>query len=176
MSRGSSRRWPPRVSLLTSEAAGDSLRAATAEDIEALARLRVDFWDDQVRKGLLDLRPFDLDSLRAETRGLIGRQRTHLIVVDRGGEIAAYAYGQIKIVPGAAQSRVAVIEELYVPRSKSNVSVALVLMRAMVERLIEAGVERIQCRVLNANEEAKAFHELCGFEPNLTIYEYAFQP
>ena len=157
---------------MSSGSAGDSLRAATAEDVEALSRLRVEFWEDQVRKGLLDLRPFDLDSLRTETRGLIGRQRSHLVVVERAGEIAAYAYAQVKIVPGAAQSRVAVIEELYVPRSKSNVTVALVLMRSMIETLTGAGAERIQCRVLNANEEAKTFHELCGFEPNLVIYEY----
>jgi hypothetical protein len=157
---------------LSNTRAADTLRTAAADDVDAISRLRVEFWEDQVNKGLLDLRPFDIESLCAETRGFIGRQRTHLLIVERESEILAYIYGQIKIVPGATQSRVAVIEEMYVHRSRSTVSMALVLIRAMIERLIEAGAERIQCRVLFENKEGKALQEACGFRPNLVVYEY----
>jgi L-amino acid N-acyltransferase YncA len=151
----------------------EAVRQASTDDLEALANLRVAFWLDQSARGLLDYHPLDAESIGKETRSILGRPRTVVLVTAReGGSATGYAYGQMKIIPGAPQSRVAMIEEIYADPDLASASTAFSLMRAMVDALREAGADRIQGKVLDQNAKSKEFHELLGFQLNLLIYEY----
>lgn len=149
------------------------VRPANAGDLEALSSLRQAFWRDQSAQGLLDYHPLDAESIGKETRSILGRPRTTVLLsAQDGGPATGYAYGQIKIVPGATQSRVAMIEEIYADPELASVSTAFSLMRSMIDALKEAGADRIQGKVLDQNTKSKEFHDLLGFQLNLLIYEY----
>jgi L-amino acid N-acyltransferase YncA len=149
------------------------VRQANTDDLEALSSLREAFWRDQSTKGLLDYHPLDAESIGKETRSILARPRTIVLLSAREGGLATgYAYGQIKIVPGAPQSRVAMVEEIYADPELASVSTAFSLMRSMIDALKEAGADRIQGKVLDQNTKSKEFHDLLGFQLNLLIYEY----
>jgi GNAT superfamily N-acetyltransferase len=152
-----------------------AIRAATPDDLEALAPLRLAFWQDQIGKGLLDAPALDDESLRAATAMILKRPRSPTLLWGGEGGAAGYATGVARMVPGQAAHRViASIEELYVDPARGNVSAAMLLMRRMISDLRALGATRIQARVLTQNRSSQKFHELCGFYPSVVINELDF--
>jgi GNAT superfamily N-acetyltransferase len=151
----------------------DQVRAAEERDLADLIAMRLALFEDQIGKGLLDIPPLDPESLARSTAGLLGRPRTFVLVAMIGGRPAGYAYARIRIVPEVINPRVAIIEEWYVDPERASVGAALALLRRMLQVLEETGVDRIQGRALFKNKASRSFIELCGFTPNLAVYEYS---
>jgi hypothetical protein len=148
-----------------------NVRRATIEDAQILTSLRVPFWKDQISKGLLDIPPLDGVSLLTSSVAILKRPRTTVCLAFLGERACGYAYGQTRIVPGAASAMVAMLEELYVDPVLGSPSIALTLVRNAISDLEGFGANRIQAKVLNKNTISKKFFESCGFSVNLLYYE-----
>ena len=149
------------------------VRPANSSQVEGLAELRQQFWADQQTKGLLDATP---DCSPAATLKLIGRPRTHVLVAEDGsGDLKGFLFGQTKLVPGPTPARVSSVEEVYVSADARGQRIAASLTEAAVRAFREDGADRIQLRVLHANDGAFAFWGRVGFEPYLTVFELLAQ-
>ena len=103
---------------------------ATEEALQALLPLREAFWRDQIGRGLIDVPPLDAGSLRAATLSILKRPRTAVFLCLQAGALTAYIYGQTRLVPGAKQSMVSMIEELYVDPDRGGATAALSLVQS----------------------------------------------
>ena len=149
------------------------LRNAMESDAPALGIMRTAFWADQISKGAIDHPDIDAHQLLSDTRALVARSRTKVILATSRGATAGYAVGQTKIVPGAKGFAVGSIEEIYVQTSYRHSGVARRLVERILDEFKTVGVERIQLRALEKNEVAKSFWRELGFSPSVIIYEYS---
>lgn len=150
------------------------IREATSVDAEELSSLRLKFWRDQLSKGLLDERSLEPSEVLKDSTSMIGRGRSCLRLAQTGNDVTGYVYGQIRVVPGKVQTRVARVDEIFVDPERSSVNTAFALMREILDFFLQQGVDRIQANVLDANKQGQQITELAGFRPNLHIYEYDF--
>jgi L-amino acid N-acyltransferase YncA len=146
---------------------------ASEADLVALVKLREAFWHDQIGRGLIDVPPLDSASLESATLSILKRPRTVVLMCMKEGRPVAYAYGQTRLVPGAKQSMVSMIEELFVEPDCGVSTAAFNLIQKMNDELRAHGSERIQAKILHDNLKSQKFFALCGFKPNLIYYEYA---
>lgn len=160
------KRPDPRQAMIESRAGGNA-------DVPALARLRAAFWSDQIAKGSIDNPDTEPARLLEDTSKLIGRARTFLLLAAHDGKAVGYVLGQTKIVPGAADSAISSIEEIFIEPAFRNMNVAQDLVDRMIAQFRTAGAQRIQLRVLENNAEGRLFWQRIGFSPSVTIYEYA---
>ena len=150
------------------------VRLAGPADAQILGALRGQFWADQIAKGTID-HP-EMNSLSTDTVAMLGRPRTSIFVALHQGEVAGYLLGQTRILPGVAGSVVSSIEEIFVLLKYRRSSVARGLVQASLFAFRAGGAKRIQLRVLEQNDGAKAFWRELNFLPSVTIYEYAATP
>jgi ribosomal protein S18 acetylase RimI-like enzyme len=149
-----------------------SLRVAQEADASALSALRAVFWSDQIAKGSLDNPDTDPKKLFADTVNLIKRARTVVFVAADHEKTVGYLLGQIKIVPGATGSAVSSIEEIFVLPQYRRGAVARGLVESALDSFRASGCQRFQLRVLERNDDGRAFWLGIGFSPAVTIYEY----
>ncbi len=148
------------------------VRRGEFTDAEMLASLRIRFWQDQITKGLLDIPSLDADSLLNSSLTILKRPRASVYLAFQQTAISGYAYGQTRIVPGAATSLVAMIEEVYVDPVSTRQGIGQALLRNLIADLRDIGANRIQAKVLDKNKESRFFFEHCGFAINLLYYEF----
>ena len=146
-------------------------RPAENSDAPALVTIRAAFWADQISRGSLDYPDLEPNKFLTDTHFLINRARTTIILAAEGIKVIAYAVGQTKILPGQG-TMVSSIEEVYVDPHYRRSAVAQQLVMMMMVQFKNLGAKRVQLRVLDRNESAKAFWQEVGFSPSVVIYEY----
>jgi ribosomal protein S18 acetylase RimI-like enzyme len=149
-----------------------ALCAARKSDAPALAKLRAVFWADQISKGAVDHPDIEPTRLLADTDKLIERARTFVLLATDRDKPAGYIFGQTKILPGIAGSRISSIEELFVEPAYRRTNVAQSLVEKSIAEFQASGAQRIQLRALENNDEGRSFWRRMGFYPSVTIYEY----
>lgn len=149
------------------------LRTAREADASTLTMLRAAFWSDQIAKGSLDGPDTDPANLLADTTNLIKRARTIIFIAADHEKPVGYLLGQTKIVPGAAGSTVSSIEEIFVLPDYRRTTVARKLVESALSSFRTSGSQRFQLRILERNDDGKAFWQRIGFSPAVTIYEYS---
>jgi len=159
---------------LTKTWPGD-VRRATESDLAAFAELRAQLWADQIEKGSLDNPDTEPAQLLADTLKFMTRRRTTVFLAFREGQAAGYAISQIKVLPGSADSTIASVEEIFVRKGDRRRGLATRLAQNAMLEFREAGIKRIQLRVLDNNKEGRAFWDRMGFLPNIIMYEYPGQ-
>lgn len=153
------------------------MRLATAEDTQSVSDLRREFWLSQFSTGLRDGRTIDESVLATETRKLISRPRSVLVVLENveGNSLVGYAYATQLAAPHLCPPFVRSVEEIFVkPGSGRNGS-----GRALAEAALSAiGIPaaRSQIRVIWENEAGRAFWSELGFQPSVLIMERGAQP
>lgn len=149
-----------------------NFRLVSEGDTEALLTLRAAFFQSQVDAGMLDI-PLDIDATLSRTTAAILRGgRSHCIIADSSSGIAAYIYFVIRSVPGVEKSAIGSIEEIYVDPSAKRQGLAGRLVKMALDAMHELNVDRIQARVLAANDPAVAFWEKERFAQNVHILEF----
>jgi ribosomal protein S18 acetylase RimI-like enzyme len=151
---------------------GVEIRRAVGTDAAFLSYLRASFFTDQFDKGSTDSRRNAAGRLLYETARLIKRRRTVVLVSMRNGLLAGYIVGQMKICPENINPIAASIEELFVLERERRRHLAQHLVRNMMSEFRLAGVQKTELRVLDRNDEGKAFWEEAGFHPSYSVYEY----
>jgi ribosomal protein S18 acetylase RimI-like enzyme len=142
--------------------------AAGQEHLDALAALRLSFWQDQAAKGSREPTPA---CNAEELASLLGRRRTHWLVAMRDNKVVGYLFGQTKIVPGEQAQKISSIEEVMTVPAARRGGVARLLVDTALECFARDGSDRTQLRVLWDNAEAGSFWRDVGFAPYLTTLE-----
>jgi ribosomal protein S18 acetylase RimI-like enzyme len=151
---------------------GIEIRRAVETDAAFLSYLRASFFADQFDKGSADSRRNAPARLLSETAKLIKRRRTVVLVAIRNGLFAGYIVGQTRILPEDASPVAASIEELFVLKRARRCHLARELVRTLMSEFRLAGVQKTELRVLDLNDEGKAFWEQAGFFPSYSVYEH----
>ena len=146
------------------------VRRATEADLEVVKTLRRDFFDSQIKAGLLDL-PIDLDAMIDTSTGSIIAGRRNDVFVYETDKVEGYLYAATRIVPGYAKPAVSVIEEFFITSQQRGTGAANVLLKNVMEVLDTRGADRIQLRVLAGNAAGRAFWSRTGFVENVHILE-----
>jgi ribosomal protein S18 acetylase RimI-like enzyme len=98
-----------------------------------------------------------LDDLRAAAASGTAVLR---VAAGPGGRLAGYCRGRIAALPAhASESRIGVIDEVYVEPSSRNAGIGATLVAAVVEEFRRAGVHRLETTVSADNDGAIRFLE-----------------
>lgn len=146
------------------------IRRADEDDLVALLALRRRFFESQIAAGLLDL-PADLDATLATTTPALLKGRHNDMLIAEDNAALGYVHAATRAVPGMRQSRIGVIEEVFVDSKARGSGLATALVKRALETMRERGAERLQLRVLAGNEDARAFWRNLGFVENVLILE-----
>lgn len=139
-----------------------TVRAATADDVEAIKRVARRSWEsdypdiltrETVEAGVEDW--YAPDNLTAA----LSRGRTSLLVAERGGSVVGFVHAVRQ-----AATDVGFVLRLYVDPDHQREGVGAALLEAVIEALRVDGLERIDAAVLSANEHGRSFYESFGFE------------
>lgn len=151
--------------------AGPLIRRATGADLADLIALRRAFWESQVRAGLADSPDLSEARLLQDTEGLLSRPRTVLLLAMGEEAPCGYALAALQIVPGQAQSRVALVEELFVRPGTVRRGLGTALAEQALAELPSGAAARQQIRVLACNAVGRAFWQRLGFRDAVVTME-----
>lgn len=147
------------------------IRRAVAADLLMLAKLRCAFWDSQVQAGLVDGRDLSEAGLEEETRALIARPRTALLLAAEAEGPGGYVLAALQIVPARAGSPVVLVEELFVRPGRLRRGLGRALAERAIAELAAGPAPRLQARVLAGNAAGRAFWDRLGFRDALVTME-----
>lgn len=161
-------------------AAVESARRATLADLSRLVELRQalleELWSQ--RGGRL----LAASIHRTDPSGSLGADiadPSRLVVAGSwDGVVVGFGVGRVDEMPGvsAAESRVGVVESLYVEPEARGVGVGEAVMDAVLAWCAEAGCVAADAPALPGNREAKGFFERQGFTARLLVMNRALRP
>lgn len=151
---------------------GFNFGTVSRDDTTALTALRTKFFQSQIDAGLLDIPTDRAASLDRTTTAIMRGGRSQCIVAKNEGIIVAYIYFVLRTVPGMTKSSIGSVEEIFVDPSVKRQGLANQLVKQAVAQMRSLGAERIQARVLAANDPAVQFWDKEGFVENVRIIEY----
>ena len=93
----------------------------------------------------------------------IGLEGHKLLLIEDGGEIAAFLYGFLYEIPGMFAKPIAILDALYVEESYRRKGCAGQLISAFKSFAEENGACRIELKVLSNNEAALRLYEKLTF-------------
>lgn len=96
-------------------------------------------------------------------RDRIGLEGHKLLLIEDGGEIAAFLYGFLYEIPGMFAKPVAILDALYVEEAYRRKGCATQLISAFKAFAAESGVCRVELKVLTDNETALHLYEKLQF-------------
>jgi ribosomal protein S18 acetylase RimI-like enzyme len=146
-----------------------TVRDAVDADLDAVAALRVQGWDDTYRPligdevigPLLDVTKHrrDIERVMGEGTGLL------LIAEEDGHELVGFSLGHLD-AKGEAY-----LESLHVRPVRRDQGIGIALLRATAERWLAAGHRNLSLKVISGNDAAMRFYERYGAEPAGTIVQ-----
>jgi GNAT superfamily N-acetyltransferase len=143
-----------------------TIRRATVEDADELARLR---WDFRNEAGTPVTTTFDafVDAFRAFVAAVLARETWWAWLAEDGGRAIGCVWIQlVEKVPHPSRERwerpLAYLTNMYVEEAHRNLGVGRGLVEAAVERAHERGVDGV---LLWPSEDSVAFYRRAGFDP-----------
>lgn len=97
-------------------------------------------------------------------RDRIGLEGHKLLLIEDGGEIAAFLYGFLYEIPGMFAKPVAILDALYVEEAYRRKGCATQLISAFKAFAAESGACRVELKVLTDNETALHLYEKLLFK------------
>ncbi len=148
-----------------------TVRMGQSEDRGLILEMRRRFYADQSDKGLLDV-PLDLEEFLVKTTdAALNQRRSGLFLAWRDDAPAGYVLVNHKFTPTTRKPNLWSIEELFIEPGHRGARVGEALTNEAVRYFKGNKADRIQLRVLQANDEGHRFWQKHGFRPTLTLYE-----
>jgi ribosomal protein S18 acetylase RimI-like enzyme len=146
-----------------------TVRDAVGADLDAVAAMRVQGWDDtygpligaDVIGPLLDVTKHrrDIERVMSEGTGLL------LIAEEDGRELAGFSLGHLDA------NREPYLESLHVRPGRRDHGIGFTLLRATVDRWLAAGHRSLSLKVIAGNVAAMRFYERYGAEATGTVVQ-----
>lgn len=96
-------------------------------------------------------------------RDRIGMEGHKLLLIEDGGEIAAFLYGFLYEIPNMFAKPIAILDALYVEEAYRRKGCATQLISAFKAFAVESGACRMELKVLTDNETALHLYEKLQF-------------
>lgn len=96
-------------------------------------------------------------------RDRIGMEGHKLLLIENGGEIAAFLYGFLYEIPDMFAKPIAILDALYVEEAYRRKGYAAQLVSAFKAFAVENGACRVELKVLTDNETALHLYEKLQF-------------
>ena len=97
-------------------------------------------------------------------RDRIGMEGHKLLLIEDGGEIAAFLYGFLYEIPDMFAKPIAILDALYVEEAYRRKGCAAQLISAFKSFAAESGTCRVELKVLSRNETALRLYEKLSFK------------